>query len=234
MKFTYYSTTNRSTQFYRILQFLLSCQRAFILKKRFIRYEYFPSISDEIYAELTYSGRHASFAALPGMWERTLTLNGFSKAFAMTGWRLGYICGPAQILQQMCKIHQYTILCASVESQYAGLEALRAGREDGYREVESMRRTYNQRRNLMVTGFERMGLACFPPQGAFYVFPSIKGTGLTSFEFCEQLLEKEKVACVPGNAFGENGEGHIRCSYATSTEKLTEALRRIDRFVGSL
>lgn len=190
-------------------------------------------VSDEIYAELTYSGRHVSFASLEDMQERTLTLNGFSKSFAMTGWRLGYVCGPAPILSQMCKIHQYAILCAGTQSQYAALEALRTERENGYRQVEEMRSVYHRRRNLMLSGFTKMGLSCFPPQGAFYVFPNIQSTSLSSFAFCEELLKKEKVACVPGDAFGENGEGFIRCSYATSNEKLAEALLRMQRFVKS-
>lgn len=192
-------------------------------------------ISDEIYSELTYGGRsHVSFASIPGMWERTITLNGFSKAFAMTGWRMGYACGPRELMSVMCKIHQFTMLCASTPGQYAAVEALKSGMENGYEEVSRMVRVYDRRRRMMVEGFRRMGLSCFEPLGAFYVFPSVAATGLTSQEFCERLLRQQKVATVPGTAFGASGEGHIRCSYATATDKIAEALSRIAAFVESL
>ena len=192
-------------------------------------------ISDEIYSELTYGGRqHVSFASLPGMWDYTLTINGFSKSFAMTGWRVGYVCGPKDIIAVMNKIHQYGILCAPRQGQVAALEALRIGREDGYEDVVRMRESYDRRRRLMVEGFRAMGLDCFEPLGAFYVFPSIKKTGLTSEEFCQKLLEQQRVACVPGTAFGSCGEGHIRCSYATSIDKLSIALEKMETFVKSL
>ena len=192
-------------------------------------------ISDEIYAELTYGeNRHVSFASLPGMWDYTLTINGFSKAFAMTGWRVGYICGPAEILTVLNKIHQYGILCAPRMGQTAALEALRMGRENGYEDVEKMRSSYDRRRRLMVDGFRSMGLDCFEPLGAFYVFPSIVKTGLTSEEFCSRLLRETHVAAVPGTAFGACGEGHIRCSYATGIDKLNIALERVEKFVKGL
>ena len=192
-------------------------------------------ISDEIYSELTYGGvKHTSFASLPGMWDYTLTINGFSKAFAMTGWRVGYICGPAPMLDVMLKIHQYSILCAPRAGQVAAMEALRIGRDNGYEDVIRMRESYDRRRRLMVEGFRSMGLDCFEPLGAFYVFPSIKTTGLTSEEFCSRLLQEKKVACVPGTAFGACGEGHIRCSYATSIDKLNVALDKMADFVKNL
>lgn len=192
-------------------------------------------ISDEIYSELTYGGlHHVSFASLPGMWDYTLTINGFSKAFAMTGWRVGYICGPAEIINVINKIHQYAILCAPRQGQVAALAALREGRENGYAEVLKMRDSYDRRRRLMVEGFRSMGLECFEPLGAFYVFPSIAKTGLTSEEFCERLLHEERVACVPGTAFGPSGEGHIRCSYATAVDKLNLALEKMERFIARL
>lgn len=192
-------------------------------------------ISDEIYSELTYGGlHHVSFASLPGMWNYTLTINGFSKAFAMTGWRVGYICGPAEIINVINKIHQYAILCAPRQGQVAALAALREGRENGYAEVLKMRDSYDRRRRLMVEGFRSMGLECFEPLGAFYVFPSIAKTGLTSEEFCERLLHEERVACVPGTAFGPSGEGHIRCSYATAVDKLNLALEKMERFIARL
>lgn len=192
-------------------------------------------ISDEIYSELTYGGlHHVSFASLPGMWDYTLTINGFSKAFAMTGWRVGYICGPAEIINVINKIHQYAILCAPRQGQVAALAALREGRENGYAEVLKMRDSYDRRRRLMVEGFRSMGLECFEPLGAFYVFPSIAKTGLTSEEFCERLLHEERVACVPGTAFGPSGEGHIRCSYATAMDKLNLALEKMERFIARL
>ena len=189
-------------------------------------------ISDEIYSELTYGQKHhVSFAALPGMAEYTLTINGFSKSFAMTGWRVGYICGPAELIAVMNKIHQYGILCAPRQGQAAALEALRAGRENGYEDVLRMRDSYDRRRRLMVEGFRAMGLDCFEPLGAFYVFPSIRKTGMTSEAFCETLLREKRVACVPGTAFGPCGEGHIRCSYATAIDKLNMALERMAAFL---
>ncbi len=185
-------------------------------------------ISDEIYAELTYGDeRHFSIARIPSMRERTLIVSGFSKAYAMTGWRLGYACGPQELIAAMTKIHQFAIMSAPTMSQYAAIAALRDGDDD----IERMKREYNRRRRLIVDGFRRMGLSCFEPLGAFYVFPCIRSTGFGSNEFCERLLEEEKVAVVPGNAFGESGEGFVRCSYAYSVEQITEALRRIERFV---
>ena len=202
---------------------------------RVIREKQILVISDEIYSELTYGDRHhVSFASLPGMHELTLTINGFSKAFAMTGWRVGYICGPAPLIEVMNKIHQYSILCAPRQGQAAALEALRAGRENGYDDVVRMRESYDRRRRLMVDGFRSMGLDCFEPLGAFYVFPSIKSTGLDSETFCERLLREHSVACVPGTAFGACGEGHIRCSYATALDKLNTALERMQAFLASL
>ena len=192
-------------------------------------------ISDEIYSELTYGGlQHVSFASLPGMLDYTLTINGFSKAFAMTGWRVGYLCGPEPLLSVMLKIHQYSILCAPRAGQVAAAEALRTGRENGYEDVIKMRESYDRRRRLMVEGFRSMGLDCFEPLGAFYVFPSIKSTGLSSEEFCTRLLNDKKVACVPGTAFGACGEGHIRCSYATGIDKLNIALDKMSEFVKGL
>ncbi len=192
-------------------------------------------IADEIYAELTYGGHtHTCFATLPGMWERTITLNGFSKAFAMTGWRMGYACGPREVLAMMCKIHQYTIMCAPMQGQIAAEKALAHGLETDFADVRAMIASYDRRRRLMVDGFTRMGLKCFEPLGAFYVFPSIASTGLTSQAFCEGLLRAEQVACIPGDAFGASGEGHIRCCYATALDLLQEALVRIERYVKSL
>ena len=189
-------------------------------------------ISDEIYSELVYSGHeHTSFASIEGMRERTITLNGFSKAFAMTGWRVGYACAPRELLAPMFKIHQYTMLCASIQGQIAADCALGRGFETGFEDVKTMVRSYDRRRRLMVERLNAMGLDCFEPKGAFYVFPSIKKTGMTSEAFCTRLLEEKQVACVPGTAFGDSGEGHIRCSYATSIEKLGEALNRIEAFV---
>lgn len=184
-------------------------------------------ISDEIYSELRYDGPPLSFAAIPGMQERTILINGFSKAFAMTGWRVGYVAAHPDFLAQMVKIHQYTILCAPVMCQMAALEALRYGRHD----TEHMLEEYNQRRRLVVRRLWDMGLECFEPKGAFYVFPSIRVTGLSSTEFAEELLKEEKVAVVPGPAFGASAEGFIRCSYATSIVELTEAMNRMERFV---
>ena len=192
-------------------------------------------IADEIYAELTYGGeKHVSFATIPGMWERTITLNGFSKAFAMTGWRLGYACGPKQIMDVMCKIHQYTMLCAPTASQYAALEALNSGQTHDFADVTHMARAYDRRRRLVVDSLNEAGLTCFEPNGAFYAFPSIKNTGLSSQEFCTKLLREQKVACVPGDAFGSLGEGHIRISYAAATDKLIEAMKRIHVFTESI
>ncbi len=189
-------------------------------------------ISDEIYSELTYGDRHhVSFASLPGMADYTLTINGFSKSFAMTGWRVGYICGPEALIDVMNKIHQYGILCAPRQGQAAALEALRSGRENGYEDVLRMRDSYDRRRRLMEESFRSMGLECFEPLGAFYVFPSIASTGMSSEAFCEKLLRDKHVACVPGTAFGPCGEGHIRCSYATGIEKLTTALDRMSEFL---
>ncbi len=189
-------------------------------------------ISDEIYSELTYGDRrHVSFASLPGMKDYTLTINGFSKSFAMTGWRVGYTCGPAELIKVMTKIHQYGILCAPRQGQVAALEALRVGRENGYEDVIHMRESYDRRRRLMVDSFRQMGLECFEPLGAFYVFPSIRQTGMTSEAFCQKLLEEKRVACVPGTAFGPCGEGHIRCSYATALDKLNTALDRMSDFL---
>ena len=192
-------------------------------------------ISDEIYSELCYAPEgHVSIATLPEMRQRTVYLNGFSKAFAMTGWRVGYACAPAPLLDVMVKIHQYTIMCASTQGQVAAEEALRQGREDGYADVLAMRQSYDHRRRLMFNAFCDMGLSCFEPLGAFYVFPSIKATGLTSEAFCERLLKEQEVACVPGTAFGACGEGHIRCCYATALDKLDVALTRIGDFVKHL
>ena len=185
-------------------------------------------ISDEIYSALTYGdARHVTIASIPGMKERTILINGFSKAYAMTGWRLGYACGPEEIMKQMVKIHQFAIMCAPTTSQYAAVEALRNGDND----VEMMRQSYDQRRRFLVHTFREMGLDCFEPFGAFYVFPSIKSLGMTSDEFAEKLLKSEKVAVVPGTAFGDCGEGFLRISYAYSLDELKEATGRIARFV---
>ncbi|QXE02056.1 aminotransferase [Terribacillus sp. DMT04] len=184
-------------------------------------------LSDEIYAELSYDDGYVSFASLPEMYERTILISGFSKSFAMTGWRLGYAAGPAALIQAMTKIHQYTIMCAPTMAQYGAVEALRSGSAS----VEQMKKSYRQRRNFVMTAFEDMGLMTNRPGGAFYIFPSIKETGLSSEEFAEALLIEEKVAVVPGSVFGESGEGYIRCSYATSMKQLTEAMKRIKRFV---
>lgn len=184
-------------------------------------------ISDEIYAELTYNGKHVSIASFPEMKDKTIVINGFSKAFAMTGWRLGYVCGHPTLIEAMYKIHQYAIMCAPTTAQYAAMEALR----NGDASVDEMAREYNRRRRVLVDGFRKLGLDCFEPLGAFYVFPSIKSTGLTSEEFCEQLLLKHKVLVVPGTAFGKCGEGFVRACYATSMEELMEALKRIAVFL---
>lgn len=187
-------------------------------------------ISDEIYAELTYKGKHVSIVSLPGMKERTVLINGFSKSYAMTGWRLGYACAPKEIMEQMIKIHQFAIMCAPTTSQYAAVEALRNGDED----VAQMRESYNQRRRFLMHSFQEMGLECFEPYGAFYVFPSIKEFGMTSDEFANRLLKEEKVAVVPGTAFGDCGEGFLRISYAYSLENLKIALEKIKAFIERL
>ena len=187
-------------------------------------------LSDEIYSELTYKSEHVSIASLPGMRDRTLVINGFSKGFAMTGWRLGYICAQKKIAEQMLKIHQFAIMCAPTNSQYAAIEGLR-NCED---EVQQMRTAYNQRRRYLLSEFKKMGLECFEPFGAFYVFPCIKEFGMTSEEFAERFLAEEKVAVVPGTAFGRCGEGFIRVSYAYSLEDLKEAIGRLERFVEKL
>ena len=187
-------------------------------------------ISDEIYSELTYEQKHVSIASIPGMKERTVLINGFSKSYAMPGWRLRYACAPALILAQMLKIHQFAIMCAPTTSQYAAVSALRNG--DG--DVEMMRESYNQRRRYLMHAFKEMGLECFEPYGAFYTFPSIKRFGMTSDEFATKLLQEEKVAVVPGTAFGDCGEGYLRISYAYSLKSLKEALGRIDRFIRKL
>ena len=188
-------------------------------------------VTDEIYSELTYTGEdHVSIVQFPHMQERTVLINGFSKAFAMTGWRLGYCCGPEEIISVMTKIHQFAIMCAPTNSQYAAVVALR----DCYPEVEKMREAYNQRRRFLLHSFEQMGLPCFEPFGAFYVFPCIKEFGMTSEEFATRLLEEERVAVVPGDAFGESGEGFIRISYAYSLEALKIAVGRLEKFIGRL
>ena len=187
-------------------------------------------ISDEIYGELTYKGEHVSIASLPGMKERTILINGFSKAYAMTGWRLGYACGPKEILEQMIKIHQFAIMCAPTTSQYAAVEALKNGDDD----VKEMREAYNQRRRYLMYAFKEMGLECFEPFGAFYVFPCIKEFGMTSEEFADRFLREEKVAVVPGTAFGECGEGFLRISYAYSLENLKVAIGKLKAFVERL
>lgn len=184
-------------------------------------------LSDEIYSELNYGGEHVSFATIDGMRERCVTVNGFSKAFAMTGWRLGYACGPKEIIAVMTKIHQYAIMSAPTTSQFAAVEALRSCDDD----VEYMVNEYNHRRRIMVDGFRKMGLHCFEPLGAFYVFPNITPTGFTSEEFATKLLYEKKVAVVPGTAFGESGEGFVRCSYAYSVKSIETALERIGEFV---
>ncbi len=184
-------------------------------------------ISDEIYGELTYEGGYVSFASLPGMKKRTILINGFSKAFAMTGWRIGFTAAPEEILAVIAKIHQYAIMCAPVMAQMAALEALKNGAEEVKRMVEQ----YDQRRQLIVNGLNQIGLPCLKPEGAFYVFPSIQSAGLSSGEFCAQLLQEERVAVVPGDAFGACGEGYIRCSYAASIENINEALNRMEKFM---
>ena len=184
-------------------------------------------ISDEIYAELTFGKKHVSIASIDGMKERTILINGFSKAFSMTGWRLGYACGPAEIMKQLTKIHQFAIMCAPTTSQYAAIEALRSCDE----EVEQMKEEYDSRRKIIVKGFNDIGLTCREPKGAFYAFPSIKSTGMSSGEFCEKLLYSKKVALVPGDAFGDSGEGFVRASYCYSINHIKEALLRIGEFL---
>lgn len=187
-------------------------------------------MSDEIYSELTYSGKHVSITSIKGMKERTILINGFSKAYAMTGWRLGYACGPKEIIKQMTKIHQYAIMCAPTTSQYAAIEALKNGDED----VLKMRQAYNMRRRFLMDAFRKMNLKCFEPFGAFYVFPCIKEFGMTSEEFATRFLKEEKVAVVPGTAFGDCGEGFLRISYAYSLENLKIAIGRLEKFVEKL
>lgn len=187
-------------------------------------------MSDEIYGALTYNGEHVSIASLEGMKERTILIDGFSKAFAMTGWRLGYACGPEHIIKQMIKIHQFAIMCAPTTSQYAAVEALKNGEDD----VKAMRQEYNQRRRYLINAFKEMGLECFEPFGAFYVFPCIKEFGMTSEEFATKFLEEERVAAVPGSAFGDSGEGFLRISYAYSLENLKIAMERLKKFVEKL
>ena len=187
-------------------------------------------LSDEIYSALTYKGRHVSIASIDGMKERTILINGFSKAYAMTGWRLGYACGPKNLIKQMTKIHQFAIMCAPTTSQYAAVEALKKGDE----EVEKMRQSYNQRRRFLMDAFKKMNLDCFEPYGAFYVFPCIKEFNMTSEEFATRLLMEEKVAVVPGTAFGDCAEGYLRISYAYSIDNLKEALFRLEKFINRL
>lgn len=187
-------------------------------------------MSDEIYSELSYKNKHVSIASLDGMKERTILINGFSKAYAMTGWRLGYACAPKEIITQMMKIHQYAIMCAPTVSQYAAVDALKNGDKD----IEYMRNSYNQRRRYLLNAFKEMNIECFEPFGAFYVFPCIKEFGMTSEEFATRFLEEEKVALIPGTAFGESGEYHLRISYAYSLEDLKIAIERLRRFVTKL
>ena len=187
-------------------------------------------ISDEIYCMLTYQGEHVSFAQIDGMWERTIVVDGFSKSYAMTGWRLGWAMGPREIMKQICKIHQFGIMCAPTTAQFAGIEAIRTGDDD----IVHMRSQYDIRRRFLVSELRSMGLECFEPHGAFYVFPSIKSTGLSSEEFCSRLLQEQHVAVVPGDAFGASGEGHVRISYSYSMNHLREACRRMRVFLESL
>jgi len=187
-------------------------------------------LSDEIYGELTYGRDHVSIAALPGMRERTVLVSGFSKAYAMTGWRLGYACGPHELMAPLTKLHQYAIMCAPTTAQYAAIEAMNNGDSD----VAQMREEYDMRRRFIVDELNKLGLTCFEPEGAFYVFPSIQSTGMTSEEFCQRLLTEKHVAVVPGNAFGDSGEGFVRISYCYSLKHITEALRRIGEFLGSI
>lgn len=187
-------------------------------------------ISDEIYSELTYENKHVSIASFKEIRDKTIVINGFSKAYAMTGWRLGYVCGNKILINAMKKIHQYAIMCSPTTAQYAAIEALK----NGERSVKEMVSEYNRRRRMMVNSFKNMGLECFEPLGAFYVFPSVKSTGMTSDEFCEKLLQEEKVLVIPGNAFGECGEGFIRACYASSMEDILEAMKRMERFIKSI
>jgi len=187
-------------------------------------------VSDEIYSELTYGQHHVSMANIPDMYERTIVINGFSKAYSMTGWRMGYVCGPKEIIGAMTKLHQYGIMSAPTTSQYAAIEAM----EHGDRDIEAMKQEYDGRRRFLVDGFRKLGLDCFEPRGAFYVFPCIRSTGLSSEEFCDKFLAQEHVAVIPGNAFGPGGEGFVRACYAASMKNLTEALTRLERFLGTL
>lgn len=187
-------------------------------------------VSDEIYAELTYGQHHVSMANIPDMYDRTVVIGGFSKSHAMTGWRMGYACAPAPIIQQMTKMHQFSIMCSPTTSQYAAIEAMK----NGDRDVEHMRDEYDGRRRYLLEGLRRIGLPCFEPKGAFYMFPDIRGTGLTSDEFCERFLVEEHVAVISGSAFGPGGEGFVRCCYATSMKDLAEALTRMERFLKNL
>ena len=187
-------------------------------------------ISDEIYAELTYGGKHMSPANIPALYDRTIVVNGFSKAYSMTGWRLGYLCAPAEAITQLVKLHQFGIMSAPTTSQYAAIEALK----EGDRDIETMRADYDRRRRFLVHGLREAGLECYEPKGAFYVFPCIKSTGMTSDEFCEKFLLSERVAAIPGTAFGPGGEGFVRMCYATSMDDLNEAMVRLKRFLGSL
>ncbi len=187
-------------------------------------------ISDEVYAELTYEGSHVAAATVSDLWERTITLNGFSKAYAMTGWRVGYLCAPKELCDAALKIHQYIMLCAPVMGQVGALEALRSAEED----KNSMVNEYRLRRNMFVAGLNRIGLTCHVPEGAFYAFPSVKGTGLSDVEFAERLLKEQRVAVVPGSVFGDGGEDHLRCAYAVSRKDLTEALGRMETFISGL
>jgi len=182
---------------------------------------------------LTYEGKHVCFAEIPGMWERTITLNGFSKAFAMTGWRLGYACGPTELISVLCKIHQYAIMCAPTAGQFAAIEALKSSMQSDFAEVRRMVDTYDRRRRLIVSGLRNAGVTCHEPKGAFYAFPAVP-KGLTSQQFCEKLLWEKKVAAVPGDAFGELGEGFFRCSYAASNENILKAVERIGELVSEL
>ena len=187
-------------------------------------------VSDEIYAELTYGQHHVSMANIPDMYERTIVINGFSKAYSMTGWRMGYVCGPKELIAAMTKLHQYGIMSAPTTSQDAAIEAM----EHGDRDIETMKQEYDGRRRFLVDGFRQLGLDCFEPRGAFYVFPCIRSTGLSSEEFCDRFLEQEHVAVIPGSAFGPGGEGFVRACYAASMKNLTEALTRLERFLGTL
>ena len=187
-------------------------------------------LSDEIYAELTYGPKHVSIAQLPGMYERTVVVNGFSKSHSMTGWRMGYLCAPKEIVAAMTKLHQFGIMSAPTTSQYAAIEAMR----NGDRDIEQMRAEYDARRRFLLGEFKKLGLSCFEPQGAFYMFPDITSTGLTSDEFCEQLIRRERVAVIPGTAFGAGGEGFVRACYAASMKDLAEAVRRIGRFLETI